>query len=42
MEVRRFRNLALETFNTLNDLNPTFLRSTFFKKDNYQKEGNAT
>ena len=31
MEVRRLRTLALETFKTLNDLNPAFMKNIFAK-----------
>ena len=31
MEVRRLRTLALETFQTLNDLNPAFMKNLFAK-----------
>ena len=33
MEVRRFRTLALETFKTLNDLNPAFMKNLFAKRE---------
>ena len=33
MEVRRLRTLALETFKTLNDLNPTFTKKFFEKRE---------
>ena len=33
MEVRRLRTLALETFKTLNDLNPAFMKNIFAKWD---------
>ena len=32
MEVRRLRTLALETFKTLNDLNPAFMKNIFAKR----------
>ena len=34
MEIKRFRNLALEIFRTINDLNPSFMESTFSAKLN--------
>ena len=34
MEIKRLRNLALETFKTINDLNPTFIKSIFSAKVN--------
>ena len=33
MEVRRLRPLALETFKTLNDLNPAFMKNLFAKRE---------
>ena len=33
MEVRRFGTLALETFKTLNDLNPAFMKNLFAKRE---------
>ena len=33
MKVRRFRALALETFKTLNDLNPAFMKNLFAKQE---------
>ena len=33
MEVRRLRTLALETFKTLNDLNPAFMKNLFAKRE---------
>ena len=33
MEVRRLRTLALETFKTLNDLNPAFMKNVFAKRE---------
>ena len=33
MEVRRFGTLALETFKTLNDLNPAFIKNLFAKRE---------
>ena len=33
MEVRRFGTLALETFETLNDLNPAFMKNLFAKRE---------
>ena len=34
MEIKRLRNLALEMFKTINDLNPSFMRSIFSAKLN--------
>ena len=33
MEVKRLRTLALETFKTLNDLNPAFMKNLFAKQE---------
>ena len=33
MEVRRLRTSALETFKTLNDLNPAFMKNLFAKRE---------
>ena len=33
MEVRRLGTLALETFKTLNDLNPAFMKNLFAKRE---------
>ena len=33
MKVRRFGTLALETFKTLNDLNPAFMKNLFAKRE---------
>ena len=33
MEVRRLRTSALETFKTLNDLNPAFMKNLFVKRE---------
>ena len=33
MEVRRFGTLALETFKTLNELNPAFMKNLFAKRE---------
>ena len=33
MEVRRLSALALETFKTLNDLNPAFMKNVFAKRE---------
>ena len=33
MEVRRLRTLALETFKTLNDLDPAFMKNLFAKRE---------
>ena len=32
MEIKRLRNLALEIFKTINDLNPSFMKSIFSAK----------
>ena len=32
METKKLRNLALETFQTINDLNPSFMKSMFSAK----------
>ena len=32
MEIRRIRTLALETFKTINDLNPSFMKNLFNKR----------
>ena len=34
MEIKRLRNLALEIFKTINDLNPSFMKSMFLAKLN--------
>ena len=34
MELKRLRNLALEIFKTINDLNPSFMKSIFSAKLN--------
>ena len=34
MEIKRFRNLALEIFKTMNDLHPSFMKSIFSAKLN--------
>ena len=34
MEIKRLRNLALEIFKTVNDLNPSFMKSIFSAKLN--------
>ena len=34
MEIKRLRNLALEIFKTINDLNPSFMNSIFSAKRN--------
>ena len=34
MEVKRHRKLALEIFETINDLNPSFMKSIFLAKPN--------
>ena len=41
MEVTRLRTLALETFKTLNDLNPAFLK-IFLLNEKHQREGKTT
>ena len=40
MEVRRLRTLALETFKTLNDLNPTFAKNLFGKREISKRKKN--
>ena len=40
MEVRRLRTLALETFKTLNDLNPTFTKNLFEKREVSKRKKN--
>ena len=40
MEVRRLGTLALETFKTLNDLNPAFMKNLFAKRDVSKKRKN--
>ena len=40
MEVRRLRNLALETFKTLNDLNPTFIKNLFATRESSKRRKN--
>ena len=34
MEIKRLRDLALEIFKTMNDLNPSFMKSIFLEKLN--------
>ena len=34
MEIKRLRNLALEIFRTINDLNPSFMKGIFSAKLN--------
>ena len=34
MEIKRLRDLALEIFKTMNDLNPSFMKSKFLEKLN--------
>ena len=41
MEIRRLRTSALETFKTLNHLNPAFM-TVFLKKERYQRKGKTT
>ena len=40
MEVRRLRTLVLETFKTLNDLNPTFMKNLFAKRELSERRKN--
>ena len=40
MEVRRLRTLDLETFKTLNDLNPTFTKKFFEKRELLKRREN--
>ena len=40
MEVRRLRTLALETFKTLNDLNPAFMKNLFAKREVLKRRKN--
>ena len=40
MEVRRVRTLALETFKTLNDLNPTFMKNIFATRELWKRRKN--
>ena len=40
MEVRRLRTLALETFKTLNDLNPASMKNIFAKREIPQRNKN--
>ena len=40
MEIKRLRNLALEIFRTINDLNPNFMKSIFSGKLNARERPN--
>ena len=40
MEVTRLRTLALETFKTLNDLNPAFMKNLFAKREASKRRKN--
>ena len=40
MEIKRLRNLALEIFKTINDLNPSFMKSIFSGKLNARERPN--
>ena len=40
MEVWRVRTLALETFKTLNDLNPAFMKNLFAKREVLKRKKN--
>ena len=40
MEIRRPRTLALESFKTLNDLNPAFMKNLFAKREASKKRKN--
>ena len=40
MEIKRFRNLALEIFKTISDLNPSFMKSIFSAKLNARVKPN--
>ena len=37
MEVRRLRTMALEIFKSLNDLNPSFMKNLFNKRNNVNR-----
>ena len=41
MEIKRLRNLALEIFKTINDLNPSFMKSIFSAKLNARVRPNG-
>ena len=41
MEIKRLRNLALEIFKTINDLNPSFMKSIFSAKLNARLRPNG-
>ena len=41
MEVRRLGTLALETFKTLNDLNPAFMKNLFAKREVSKRRKNS-
>ena len=40
MEIRRIRTLALETFKSLNDLNPSFMKDLFNKRSTFTRRTN--
>ena len=40
MEVRRLRTSALETFKTLNNLNPAFMKNLFAKREVLKRRKN--
>lgn len=40
MEIRRIRTLALETFKTINDLNPSFMKNLFNTRKHSKKREN--
>ena len=40
MKVRRLRTLAIETFKTLNDLNPAFMKNLLAKQEVSQRRKN--
>ena len=40
MEVRRLRTMALEIFKSLNDLNPSFMKNLFNKRNKINKRKN--
>ena len=40
MEIRRIRTLALETFKSLNKLNPHFMKDLFNKRNTFERRKN--
>ena len=40
MEVRRLRNMALEIYKSLNNLNPSFMKDLFIKRNNVNRRKN--